>query len=81
MQQGIIPKAVEKRPVLLAGLDTYIIAFQELQHDRPIGMAAGSIPWSSIVKWAEIHGMGSADEIALLTKHIRALEQEALIKR
>ena len=80
LEQGIVPRALKARPVLFAGLDLYLTAFQELQHDRPTGMATGSIPWSSIVKWAEIHGMGDADSIALLNKHIRALEQEALTK-
>lgn len=59
--------------MLLPGLDIYVTAFRELRHDRPQGFTLGVIPWSSIVKWAEIHGL-DADDLEVLHHHIRTME-------
>lgn len=72
--QGITPQALLERPTLQPGLDVYLAAYYELQHDRPIGMSAGTIPWSSIQRWADLHGMLDMDEVADLENHIRMLE-------
>ena len=37
-------------------------------------MALGPIPWSSIVRWAEINGIADLDEITVLIGNIRAME-------
>lgn len=67
--------ALNGRPILLPGLEFYLQAYNELLHDRQIGMAAGSIPWSSIVAWAKLHGFDSPDEIDDLINHIRVMER------
>lgn len=77
LSQGVEPRALTKRPVLLDGLDIYLKAFQELLSDRTVGMAVGYIPWSSIHKWAVLHGFTDPEDIATFTRYIRALENEA----
>ena len=62
------------RPQLLPGLDFFFQAFTELQTERQIGMAAGPIPWYSIIKWAEFHGLKDPDDIDVLMRHIRSME-------
>lgn len=37
-------------------------------------MGVGPIPWSSIERWATRHGLDDADELAVLVKHIRGME-------
>lgn len=59
---------------MLPGLEIYWAAYFELQSDRPIGMGLGPIPWSSIVKWAEINGLTDLHDITVLTGFIRAME-------
>lgn len=65
--------AIEDRPTLLPGLDFYFTAYRELRYDRPIGMTLGPIPWSSVVRWGELHGL-DVDEIGDLEHCIRAME-------
>ncbi|MAR56003.1 MAG: hypothetical protein CMM93_02365 [Rickettsiales bacterium] len=76
MAMGVMPKALSERPTLLPGLDIYLTAYRELKSDRPIGMAIGLIPWSSIHRWAIFHGLTLPDDVAVLEHHIRALESE-----
>lgn len=38
-------------------------------------MGVGPIPWSSIERWATRHGLDDADELAVLVKHIRGMEE------
>lgn len=71
---GTPPKALLERPELLPGLDIYLIAYEDLQHDRQIGMALGTIPWSSIHRWALFHGICCPNEVAVLERNIRVLE-------
>lgn len=72
--QGVKPQALLNRPDLLPDLDIYMIAYQELKHDRHIGMAVGTIPWSSIHRWCEFHGITNVDDVAVMESHIRTLE-------
>lgn len=72
--EGLPTPAIDNRPILLPGLDFYFTAYNELRYDRPIGMALGPIPWSSVVKWGEIHGIHDPDDLAVLETHIRAME-------
>jgi hypothetical protein len=39
-------------------------------------MSLGPIPWSSVVKWGEMHGL-DVDDISVLEHHIRAMERAA----
>ena len=53
-------------------------AYDELLSDRSsVGFDIGSIPWSSIERWAQVHGLRDPDSIALIVYHIRALEKAA----
>lgn len=58
----------------MPGVDIYWTAYHELQSDRHQGMALGPIPWSSIVRWAELNGLGDVHDISVLTRYIRAME-------
>ncbi|MDB5490362.1 MAG: hypothetical protein JWO78_211 [Micavibrio sp.] len=53
------------------------MAYQDLQYDRPSGMTAGPIPWSSIKSWGQTHGVTDPDDLHVLVTHIRALENAA----
>lgn len=62
-----------KRPALMPGLDFYLSAFNELSTCRPIGMAAGPIPWTAIVAYAQSYGMDEEAE-DYLRQMVRALD-------
>ncbi len=68
-------KCLQDRPVLLPGLDVYFKAYQDLSFDRNIGMTVGPIPWSSIIKWCEVHGVYDINEIDTCVRYLRALEK------
>ena len=53
----------------------------ELQSDRPVGMAVGQIPYSSIVTWADMNDVRSKDEFRKLLNHLRAMERTANEKK
>lgn len=38
-------------------------------------MSVGPIPWSSVDRWAERHGVKGLEEFSILLGHIRALEK------
>lgn len=44
-------------------------------------MEFGPIPWSSVVKWAEINGLNDLHEITKLNRYIRAMERVELEKK
>lgn len=48
-----MPEAFRDAPVLYMGLADYYTAFWKLDSDRPIGMVAGRIPWTSIDRYAQ----------------------------
>lgn len=62
-------------PDLLPGADEFLTAFWELSTDRPVGMAVGSIPFSSISAYALWHSYEGADELAVLVRMIRACDR------
>lgn len=68
-------KALENRPILLPGLDFYMTAYNELSYDMPVGMSVGSIPWSSIIKWCQLHDIHDINDIGTCIRYIRALEK------
>jgi hypothetical protein len=72
---GETVKALEARPILQLGLDVYFQAYNDLSFDRPTGFSVGYIPWSSITKWCELHGIYDIDDIATCIRYIRALEK------
>lgn len=62
------------RPDLFPGADEYLNAFWELSTDRPIGMAAGAIPFTSIDRYAARFGVDDPDEFQSLLRAIRACD-------
>lgn len=48
MQGHVIPDKILKRPELILGLDLYLEAFFDLEHDREYGMNLSPIRWSTI---------------------------------
>lgn len=71
-----LPERVQqKAPTLQDGLGFYYTAYYELLSERQSGMEVGQIPWYSIVKWAEFHGLHDRDEIDILIRYIRSLER------
>lgn len=59
-------------------MDFYLTAYDELLSDRAgVGFDVGLIPWSSIVAWAQLHGVTDPDGIATVVYHVRNLEQAA----
>lgn len=56
-------------------LHFYLDAFNSLRYDRPIGMVAGPIPWSSLDRYAQRYDVGDFD---VFESHIRALENVLL---
>lgn len=69
-----MPQALMDMPDLMLGLDIYVIAYNELQADRPIGMDVGPVPWSAIHRWGDFHGITDPDDLETLVHHIRAME-------
>jgi len=67
-------KVLENRPILLQGLGFYLNAYDQLQYDRPVGMSVGAIPWSSVINWCKLHRIYDINEIEIVLKYIRALE-------
>lgn len=47
-----LPKRIANAPELMLGLELYYDAFWDLATCRPIGLGAGSIPWSAIRDYA-----------------------------
>jgi hypothetical protein len=76
VKAGKTVKALENRPILQPGLDVYFTAYNDLSYDRPTGMSVGSIPWSSIIKWCELHSIYDINDIATCIRYIRKLEQK-----
>jgi len=54
---GRIPKHMQDKPRLRAGLQLYYRAFFELATCRSYGMSEGPIPWTSILSWANEHDL------------------------
>lgn len=72
---GATVKTLENRPLLLPGLDLYFAAYNDLSYDRPFGMSVGPIPWSSIIKWCQLHGLCDINDIGTCIRYIRKLEK------
>lgn len=68
-----LPDSFRDAPELYLGLAEYYTAFWRLHTDRPIGMVCGQIPWSSIVKYAELNDM-DYDELERFELLIRAMD-------
>lgn len=70
-----LPESIKNAPRLLEGLGFYYTAFQELSTDRPVGMGVGQIPWTSIDRFAERHGLEEEEYDSFLYL-IRRMDEE-----
>lgn len=68
-----IPDFILNKPELILGLDLYYVAFNELGTERQLGMAAGPIPFTSILKYAE-HFEFDEEQTEQLLYFIRKLD-------
>lgn len=69
-----IPDAIQNAPDLLPGLALFFNAYWEVQSDRPVGFEPGRIPWSTAVKYAEMHGF-SEDQRDDLIYHFGQMDE------
>jgi len=56
-EDGKTPAALLRQPELSPDLEVVLTAFSRLSRDRAVGFALGPIPWSSIDRYAERHGI------------------------
>lgn len=69
-------EVIASEPLLDLWARTCLHAWSDLGSDRPIGMAgAGSIPWSSVVRWCEVHDF-DRDDMRLTIDVIRILDNQ-----
>lgn len=54
-----IPPQIKNAPRIVTGAEFYYEAFDDLLSEMPNnGFGLGRIPWSSIERWADQHGLG-----------------------
>ena len=73
-ENGVNVKALNNRPGLLPGLEFYFNAYIQLRYDKQIGFTTGPIPWSSVIKWCNLHNIYDINDIEVVLRYIRALE-------
>lgn len=69
-----IPDRIQNAPELIDGLELYLSAFFDLDSERSHGMAPTPIPFTSIVKYAEVFGFDLEQTEALLI-YVRELDK------
>lgn len=72
-----IPDRIQNAPVLQDGLELYLNAFFELDTERSHNMGATPIPFTSIVKYAELFDFDDRQTDSLLA-HIRGMDGDNL---
>lgn len=78
MEEGKEPSPqLYEQPELFDTAIFYWNAFYDLSSDRSFGMGVGPIPYSSVCRYAEAHGMGR-DEFDYFHTIIRAMDTEYL---
>lgn len=68
-----LPAEIRDSPKLQQGLELYWNAFVDLNTCRSVGMAAGPIPWDSILKYANEYQFAGFQREALFY-HVRAMD-------
>ena len=72
---GRSPKALQARPSLEPHLTFWWNAFVELSRDRPVHMGAvGSIPFTSLDRWAQRYGITGLNEFDTFRAVMRAMD-------
>ena len=61
-----IPDDILQAPILNEGLLFYLQAFNELDTERNHSMGISRIPWSSMIKYAEYHGLDYEESLELV---------------
>lgn len=72
-----IPKEILNAPELLPGLELFYAAFNDLHTCRPVGMAEGQIPWTTIDLYCERYDI-TGDQREDFFYHIRELDHAYL---
>ena len=75
LQNGApVPDPIRNAPTLILGSELYMDAYLELQHDRPVGMSAGAIPWTAIESYGRANGF-DAEQLETLHYTIRKADE------
>jgi len=74
--KGASIPALVNRPVLMPHLHFYMDAFGALGYDRPIGMVAGPIPWSSLDRYAQRFDVGDFRVFEFFIRTLEAVQLE-----
>ena len=61
-----LPDRIANAPVLHQGLELYLDAFFDLDSDRQVGQALLPIPWSSVIRFAEVYELDNEQRDDLL---------------
>lgn len=78
MERGqALPGWFDEEPELGAGEEFYLNSFWRLSTERPIGFAAGPIPWSKIQEYGQRAGLDS-DMMAVFSDVIQAMDKTYL---
>jgi hypothetical protein len=79
MEEGIEPPPeFHNQPELWPEAEFYWKAFSDLSSDRTIGMGLGPIPFSAIVRYAELYGLADLDEFERLREIVSEVDGEYL---
>lgn len=70
-----LPKAIKNAPVLLPGLQIYLMAFFRLDTNRSSSFGGvGSIPWMAIMDYCDRVGITDEEQREDMEHHIYALD-------
>ena len=76
---GVMPGALQRRPDLPEHLMMYYQAFMDLSGSRPIGMAAGAIPFSEVCHYAtHVYNVYDPDEMRLFWRMVHSCDSKYL---
>jgi hypothetical protein len=73
-----LPSEFYNQPELWIESEFYWRAFSQISADRHLGMGLGPIPFSSLLRWAEVYGIGTVDEFDTFSSIVGAIDSEYL---
>lgn len=68
VQRGFIKEADQEPPI--DGFEYYVDAFRELNTSRPVGLDLAAIPFTAIVDYFKIYGIGDFDEFLYVIRRM-----------
>lgn len=79
VEEGIEPPPeYNSQPELWLEAEFYWKAFSDVSSDRGVGMGMGPIPFSAILRYAELYGIGDLDEFERLRQIVSEIDSEYL---